>query len=240
MHHQTNEPINAPPSNKPINAPPSNKPINAPLDAHIPFSSMESSMEAGGASNFLDKQDFFDQHNNLCEVCNQPGVVLCCATCNLVCHMHCARPKLQEEPPNDWKCAYCWVGGMKDGKEQHKAAQACREMERMRRDINNKIAEDDATLPVEDEATLPVEDEHDSKFADDATDESNEEGGSSEGGVPSAAPSVMIAEKAYEEDDETSKSKDDKDNKAYDEYDEGGEEEITYKNDKDDEDDEDD
>ena len=74
-------------------------------------------MEAGGASNFLDKQDFFYQHNNLCEVCNQPGVVLCCATCNLVFHMHFARPKLQEEPPDDWKGAYCWVGGVKDGEE---------------------------------------------------------------------------------------------------------------------------
>ena len=90
----------------------------------------------------LNEQDFFDQHNDLCEVCNQPGEVLCCATCNLVFHVHCARPKLQEEPPDDWKCAYCWaagvMGGKKDGKERRKAAQACREMERMRRDIKER------------------------------------------------------------------------------------------------------
>jgi len=91
----------------------------------------------------LNEQDFFDQHNDLCEVCNQPGEVLCCATCNLVFHVHCARPKLQEEPPDDWKCAYCWaagvMGGKKDGKERRKAAQACREMERMRRDIKEGV-----------------------------------------------------------------------------------------------------
>ncbi|KAL3777497.1 hypothetical protein ACHAW5_000563 [Stephanodiscus triporus] len=91
----------------------------------------------------LNEQDFFDQHNDLCEVCNQPGEVLCCATCNLVFHVHCARPKLKEEPPDDWKCAYCWaagvMGGKKDGKERRKAAQACREMERMRRDIKEMV-----------------------------------------------------------------------------------------------------
>ena len=48
-------------------------------------------------------QDFYDQHNDLCEVCGQPGLLLCCAMCNLVSHMHCAG--LQEEPLNNWMCA---------------------------------------------------------------------------------------------------------------------------------------
>ncbi len=41
----------------------------------------------------------------MCEVCGQPGILLCCATCNIVSHIHCAG--LQEEPLNDWMCAYC-------------------------------------------------------------------------------------------------------------------------------------
>lgn len=91
----------------------------------------------------LKEQDFYDQHNELCKVvCNQPGMVLCCTTCNLVFHMHWARPKLQEEPPNDWKCTYCCaagiMGGKKDGKEQRKAAHSCREMEWMRWDVKER------------------------------------------------------------------------------------------------------
>ena len=48
--------------------------------------------------------------------------------------MHCAG--LQEEPLNDWMCAYCLADDMKkkDGKERRKATQACREMERMSRE----------------------------------------------------------------------------------------------------------
>ena len=33
-----------------------------------------------------DEKDFLDQHNDACEVCNQPGELLCCSTCNLVFH----------------------------------------------------------------------------------------------------------------------------------------------------------
>ena len=52
------------PSNKPSNEP-SKEPIN------------------------LDEQFFIDQHNDLCEVCNKPGFLLCCEKCNLVFHMSC-------------------------------------------------------------------------------------------------------------------------------------------------------
>jgi hypothetical protein len=86
---------------------------------------------------FVNEHDFFDQHNVYCEVCNQPGEVLGCATWNLVFHMDCVLPpNLIEEPPDDWHCAYCWredtTGGKNDGKEQRKAANACREMESKR------------------------------------------------------------------------------------------------------------
>jgi hypothetical protein len=52
----------------------------------------------------LDEQFFIDQHNDLCEVCNQPGLVLCCEKCNLVFHMHCV--ELQGEP-DCFLCTYC-------------------------------------------------------------------------------------------------------------------------------------
>jgi hypothetical protein len=87
----------------------------------------------------INKLDFFDLHNNHCEVCNEAGEVLCCATFNLVFHVECARSKLLEEPPINWMCAYCWVadymGGEKDGKGWCVAKKECREMERMMRDI---------------------------------------------------------------------------------------------------------
>jgi hypothetical protein len=81
----------------------------------------------------VNEHDFFDQHNDYCEVCNQPGEMLCCAACNLVFHMDCVRPKLIEEPPDDWSCAYCWaagtIRGKNDGKERRKAEKDCSEME---------------------------------------------------------------------------------------------------------------
>jgi len=55
------------------------------------------------------------QHNDLCEVCAQPGELLSCATCNLVFHTHCTRPKLDDinnnPPDNSWNCSYCLSSG---------------------------------------------------------------------------------------------------------------------------------
>ena len=68
----------------------------------------------------LNEEEFFDQHNDYCEVCNQPGELLCCATCNLVFHVNCALPKLTKEPPDDWSCSYCWAAGVRGGKKDGK------------------------------------------------------------------------------------------------------------------------
>ena len=90
------------------------------------------------------EKEFLEQHNDLCEVCNTPGELLCCATCNLVFHVECARPKIasMEQAPDDWKCAYCWaagvMGGKKESKERRKAAQAVRDMERAKRELRAK------------------------------------------------------------------------------------------------------
>ena len=82
----------------------------------------------------LNDQDFFDQHNSLCEVCGKTGELLCCETCNLVFHTSCTLPKLHKEPPDDWSCSYCCAdgvrGGKNNGKERLEVAKACREMEK--------------------------------------------------------------------------------------------------------------
>jgi hypothetical protein len=51
--------------------------------------------------------EFYAQHNAHCEVCSHPCKVLCCSTCTLVFHVHCARPLLKKNLPDDWRCAYC-------------------------------------------------------------------------------------------------------------------------------------
>lgn len=48
-----------------------------------------------------------DQHNDLCEVCDKDGDLLCCDSCSLVYHVTCVRPALATVPEGDWVCAYC-------------------------------------------------------------------------------------------------------------------------------------
>ena len=57
--------------------------------------------------------DVEQQHNDMCEVCNQGGELLCCDTCSLVFHPNCCRPQLATIPKEDeaWSCAYCAVDG---------------------------------------------------------------------------------------------------------------------------------
>ena len=87
----------------------------------------------------FNEKEFLDQHNDLCEVCGEDGELLCCATCSLVFHLQCIRPKRLKDPSDDWSCAYCISDGVRGGKRsgttRTKAALACREMDRMRRDM---------------------------------------------------------------------------------------------------------
>jgi len=160
----------------------------------------------------MNEQDFFDQHNDLCEVCNQPGELLCCATCNLVFHVQCARPKLHKEPPDDWKCAYCWgagvMGGKKDGKERRKAGQAVREMERMRREIREerergggrvvkvKVVEVAEESAEEEEAMFSDVEDGDKKPAAKMSVDTSAATVASAAGAGSKSPRVAVAEAA--------------------------------------------
>lgn len=48
-----------------------------------------------------------DEHNEVCEVCEKGGELLCCETCSLVFHLKCLRPKLAIVPKGRWSCPYC-------------------------------------------------------------------------------------------------------------------------------------
>lgn len=48
-----------------------------------------------------------DDHNEVCEVCEKGGDLLCCDTCSLVFHLGCIRPKISSIPKGKWSCAYC-------------------------------------------------------------------------------------------------------------------------------------
>ena len=118
------QPEPAPPVAKPKPSPKEKPKVGRPKKANTTPSTSKKNIARVVIKN---EKDFFDQHNDLCEVCNMPGELLCCATCNLVYHTKCARPKLTKEPDDDWKCAYCIaegvLGGKKEGRERRKAAQ---------------------------------------------------------------------------------------------------------------------
>lgn len=54
-----------------------------------------------------EKTKDIDEHNDVCEVCERGGDLICCDTCSLVFHLKCLRPKLSAVPQGDWSCAYC-------------------------------------------------------------------------------------------------------------------------------------
>ena len=90
----------------------------------------------------MDTAEFINQHNDLCEVCNTGGELLMCSTCNLVFHLQCVRPKMDEAPPDSWVCAYCIMSGVKGLKQNSKmrknAAVAVRLMARMRKQLQRQ------------------------------------------------------------------------------------------------------
>ena len=108
----------------------------------------------------FNEKEFLDQHNDLCEVCGDDGELLCCATCSLVFHLPCIRPKRLKDPSDDWSCAYCISDGVKGGKRsgtiRTKAALACREMDRLRRD--NMMDEGSSTDESEDDGDKKADD----------------------------------------------------------------------------------
>jgi hypothetical protein len=56
-----------------------------------------------------------DEHNEVCEVCDRGGDLLCCETCTLVYHLSCIRPKLSSMPKGTWSCPHCILDGSVSG-----------------------------------------------------------------------------------------------------------------------------
>ena len=73
-----------------------------------------------------------DEHNEVCEVCEKGGDLLCCDTCNLVFHLACLRPKLSVIPKGKWSCAHCILDGVAIG-DKAAANSALRSMSRVAR-----------------------------------------------------------------------------------------------------------
>lgn len=56
-----------------------------------------------------------DEHNEVCEVCETGGDLLCCETCTLVYHLSCLRPKITTIPKGSWSCVNCVIDGVAEG-----------------------------------------------------------------------------------------------------------------------------
>ena len=124
-------------------------------------------------SSTMDSLDFLEQHNDLCEVCNLGGELLCCSTCNLVFHLSCHRPMLKQEPPDHWSCAYCIATGLtghkRDAKIRRRAQAAVRQMAKNKENNGEDKAEEE-----EDEAGDDEESEDEEDTGEDGEKESDE------------------------------------------------------------------
>jgi hypothetical protein len=94
----------------------------------------------GASVESMDSEEFLNQHNDLCEVCNDAGELVCCSTCNLVFHLACIRPPTSRYPPDRWCCAYCVAAGVKghskEARTRRRMAAAAREMTQMKNELN--------------------------------------------------------------------------------------------------------
>jgi hypothetical protein len=48
-----------------------------------------------------------DRHESECQICREPGELLCCDFCTRVYHIYCLTPPLKYPPTTDWKCPIC-------------------------------------------------------------------------------------------------------------------------------------
>ena len=126
----------------------------------------------------IDSQEFLNEHNDLCDVCNLGGELLCCSTCNLVFHLECVRPILHEMPPNDdWSCAHCIIAGVKGHKRNSKvwksAAAGVRLMGRLRNSKKREMERrDNPSKDDGSDATDEEEEDDEDKSSSEAQTES--------------------------------------------------------------------
>lgn len=79
------------------------------VEAEEEQSEPEQPQKQRSAKNSASKSKASDDHNEVCEVCEKGGDLLCCDTCTLVFHLECIRPKLSAVPKGRWSCPHCIV-----------------------------------------------------------------------------------------------------------------------------------
>ncbi len=98
--------------------------------------------------------EFYAQRIGHCEVCSHPCKVMCCSTCTLVFHVHCALPLLKKNLPDNWRYAYCLAKCNKSNQQiRSKAKIASQEMKQMMidMDVHHEEDEEEEEEEVEDD-----------------------------------------------------------------------------------------
>lgn len=132
----------------------------------------------------MDSEEFLSQHNDMCEVCNGAGELICCSTCNLVFHLKCIRPPTTRLPPDNWSCAYCVESGVKgharDARTRRRAAAAAREMTRLKNELHpggTSDSEDDFGKPEAKERKAEASEKQHSEITGESVQEDEVEEG---------------------------------------------------------------
>uniref|UniRef100_A0A7S0F833 PHD-type domain-containing protein n=1 Tax=Pseudo-nitzschia arenysensis TaxID=697910 RepID=A0A7S0F833_9STRA len=110
-------------------------------DATEPSNDDENSAsDESSSSGTVDTEEFLNQHDDACDVCNLGGELICCATCSLVFHKECLRP-VMKAIPSDWICPYCITQGVNNFKRHSKtwksASTAIRQMKRLKMELES-------------------------------------------------------------------------------------------------------
>lgn len=96
-----------------------------------------------------------DEHNEVCEVCESGGDLLCCDTCSLVFHLKCIRPKLYAVPKGEWSCAHCILEGNAPG-DKIEAKKATRSMNRLGEGLESDDERDDVGMRLSKTGELTI------------------------------------------------------------------------------------
>mmetsp|Transcript_11938 Transcript_11938/g.34485 ORF Transcript_11938/g.34485 Transcript_11938/m.34485 type:complete len:1165 (+) Transcript_11938:106-3600(+) len=133
------------------NTPATNNPDDAMSDSSTDTEDsdgpgMKRKAEEKGSGDSIGSQEFLDEHNDVCDVCNKGGELLCCSTCTLVFHLACVRPMLTTFPDDDWSCAHCIVQGLRGYKRHSKpyraASAGVRHMNKLREELQGAPKDD--------------------------------------------------------------------------------------------------
>eukprot|EP00533_Pseudo-nitzschia_delicatissima_P009539 CAMPEP_0116083954 /NCGR_PEP_ID=MMETSP0327-20121206/3546_1 /TAXON_ID=44447 /ORGANISM="Pseudo-nitzschia delicatissima, Strain B596" /LENGTH=1151 /DNA_ID=CAMNT_0003574871 /DNA_START=50 /DNA_END=3505 /DNA_ORIENTATION=+ len=99
-----------------------------------------STSDQSSSSKTVDTEEFLNQHDDACDVCNLGGELICCSTCSLVFHKECLRP-VMKSIPSDWICPYCITSGVNNFKRHSKtwkkAALAIRQMKILKEEFDS-------------------------------------------------------------------------------------------------------